>query len=164
MTKVKTSKAKTAPVAVAATALLAPPIEPVDKPVVPRDEKGRFPVGVSGNPAGRAKGAKNRITLARLILEEGLRQQLTKAGPDIMRKALKMALEGDDKIMRVLLDKMLATPRGDDAAEARDPEMTVNIHNLTSGAPAAVKVEAQHVHLKIPHEKPGLRPSELSHE
>jgi hypothetical protein len=138
--------------------------EKPDKPVVPRDNKGRFPVGVSGNPAGRAKGTKNRITLARLMLEESLRAQLTEKGPEIMRKALKMALSGDEKIMRVLLDKMLASPRGDDASEARDPEVNVNITNLTHGAPAAVKVDAHLVRLRLPQEKPGLRPNEKQHE
>lgn len=124
-----------------------------DKPPVKRDHKGRFPKGVSGNPLGRAKGTKNRITLARLLLEEELREQLSTNGPKIMRKAIKMALEGDDKIMRVLLDKMLATPKGDDAADAKDNEVRINITNLTSGAPAATKVEGDRVRVSIPNLK-----------
>lgn len=120
--------------------------------VLKRDENGRFPAGMSGNPAGRAKGTKNRITIARLMLEEGLRQSLTAAGPKIMNKAIKMALEGDPKIMRVLLDKMLASPRGDDAGDAKDAEVRVIVQNLTSGAPSATKVEAHRVHLTLPQE------------
>jgi hypothetical protein len=143
VTKVKTSTA------------LAPPqadTEP-DKLPARRDAKGRFPAGMSGNPAGRAKGTKNRITLARLMLEEVLRESLTAAGPKIMRKAIKMALSGEEKIMRVLLDKMLASPRGDDSADAKDTEVRVIVQNLTSGAPSATKVEAQTVNLRLPAPK-----------
>lgn len=117
-----------------------------------RDEKGRFPAGTSGNPAGRAKGTKNRITLARLLLEEQLRTQLTTNGPAILKKAIEMSLEGDQKVMRVLLDKILATPRGDDNESARDTEVRVIVQNLTSGAPSATKVEAKHVDLRLPKE------------
>ena len=135
------------------TALVPQVAEKPDHPPVKRDTKGRFPKGVSGNPMGRAKGTKNRITLARLMLEEELREQLTAAGPKIMKKAVKMALDGDDKIMRVLLDKMLATPKGDDASEAKDNEVRINITNLTSGAPAATKVEGERVRVSIPNLK-----------
>lgn len=118
----------------------------VDKAPALRDEKGRFPAGVSGNPHGRAKGTKNRITLARLMLEETLREQLTNKGSELMTTAIQMALGGDDKIMRVLLDKMLATPKGDDADNAKDTEVRVLIQNMTSGAPA--NFEATRVTLK----------------
>lgn len=136
-------------------ATMLPAEEPApDKPVVKRDPKtGRFPPGQSGNPLGKAKGTKNRITLARLMLEEGLRQQLTNAGPKIMQKAIKMALDGDDKIMRVLLDKMLTTPKGDDGSDARDNEVRITVNNLTSGAPSATKVEGHKISVALPQQK-----------
>jgi len=127
--------------------------ESEEKPVPARTQTGQFVKGQSGNPAGRTKGTKNRITLARLMLEEGLREQLTNAGPNIMKKAIKMALDGDDKIMRVLLDKMLTTPKGDDGSDARDNEVRINITNLTQGAPAATKVEGHTVRVAIPQQK-----------
>ena len=103
-----------------------------DKPPVQRDPvTGQYPKGVSGNPAGRVKGTKNRITLARLMLEEALRDSLTKAGPKLMRKAISMALKGDDKVMRALLDKMLATPRGDDETGAGDRDIRIVLQNFT---------------------------------
>jgi hypothetical protein len=49
-----------------------------------------------------------------------------------MKKAVKMALEGNDKVMRVLLDKMLATPKGDDSDNAPDRDIKILVQNLTS--------------------------------
>lgn len=131
----------------------APPAKPVE---VVRSDRGRFVRGHSGNPVGRTKGTKNRITLARLMLEEDLRKLLTRSGKELMSNAIQMALNGDEKIMRVLLDKMLATPKGDDAENARDTEIKVSIHNMTSGAPAATKVEATNVRLTMPNPPKGL--------
>lgn len=103
-----------------------------DKSPVLRDPAtGQYPKGVSGNPAGRVKGTKNRITLARLMLEEQLRAALTGAGPKLIRQAIKMALAGDEKILRALLDKMLATPRGDDEAGTGDRDIRIVLQNFT---------------------------------
>lgn len=128
------------------------------KDVVPaRDEKGRFPAGVSGNPAGRTKGAKNRITLERLLLEEQLRTTLSTEGPKLMKKAVKMALDGNDRVMRVLLDKMLATPKGDDSENAQDRDVKVIIQNLTTQNPsqqARPPIEGTVVRTQITKETP----------
>ena len=132
-----------------AKATAAPEVAQTDKPIAERDDKGRFPKGVSGNPAGRSKGTKNRITLERLLLEEALRGTLTKHGPKIMKKAIRMALAGNDKVMRVLLDKMLATPKGDDDGDARDREVTVLIQNLTSNQAKPV-IQGNAIRIPIP--------------
>lgn len=124
-------------------------------PVDSRDEHGRFVKGVSGNPAGRLKGTKNKITLARLMLEDQLREMLTDKGPKLMHKAIRMALKGDDKVMRVLLDKMLATPKGDDSDNATDRDVKVIIQNLTD--PRLVNrpvIEGQSITIKLPPEAP----------
>lgn len=140
MTKPKTVKADPAPA----------------QDVVPaRDEKGRFPAGVSGNPAGRAKGAKNRITLERLLLEEQLRTALSEKGPEILKKAVKMALDGNDKVMRVLLDKMLATPKGDDSEGAADRDIKVIVQNLTTTSPESrPPIEGAVIRTQITKESP----------
>lgn len=103
-----------------------------DSPPIARNEKGQFPAGTSGNPAGRVKGLRNKITLERLLLEDMLRQTLVDKSPALLNKAIKMALAGNEKIMRALLDKVLATPKHDDAGEARDNEIKILIQNLTS--------------------------------
>ena len=65
----------------------------------------KFVPGRSGNPAGKAKGTRNRTTLAIEALLAGEAEELT-------RKAIEMAKEGDGPALRMCLDR-LAPPRKD---------------------------------------------------
>ena len=65
----------------------------------------KFAPGQSGNPAGKAKGTRNKTTLAIEALLEGEADALT-------RKAIDMAKEGDGPALRMCLDR-LAPPRKD---------------------------------------------------
>ena len=65
----------------------------------------RFAPGQSGNPAGKAKGTRNKTTLAIETLLEGEAEELT-------RKAIEMAKAGDGPALRMCLDR-LAPPRKD---------------------------------------------------
>ena len=57
--------------------------------------RGRpFAKGVSGNPAGRPVGSRNKATLLALQLLEGEAEALT-------RKAVEQALEGDTTALRL---------------------------------------------------------------
>ena len=123
------------------------------------DGSGRFLRGHSANPAGRVKGLRNKITLERLLLEDMLRQTLVQKSPGLLKRAIKMAMghecdechvehkdengkpvrppcggyrPGNDRVMRALLDKVLATPKHDDAGEAKDNEIKILIQNLTN--------------------------------
>ena len=65
----------------------------------------RFAPGQSGNPAGKAKGTRNKTTLAIEALLEGEADALA-------RKAIEMAKDGDGPALRMCLDR-LAPPRKD---------------------------------------------------
>lgn len=67
--------------------------------------KKPFQPGQSGNPGGKAKGTRNRVTLAMEALLDGQAEALT-------QKAIAMALEGDGPAMRLCMDR-LAPPRRD---------------------------------------------------
>ncbi len=54
----------------------------------PRTAQGRFRKGMSGNPKGKPKGARHRVTRAAMGLLEGETEALT-------RKAIELALGGD---------------------------------------------------------------------
>lgn len=61
--------------------------------------QGKFKPGQSGNPAGKPKGTKNKITQAAMILLEGEAEALT-------RKAINLALEGDVTALRLCLERI----------------------------------------------------------
>ena len=64
-----------------------------------------FEPGQSGNPAGKAKGTRNKVTLAIEALLDGEAEALT-------RKAIELAKAGDMAALRLCLDR-LAPPRKD---------------------------------------------------
>jgi Family of unknown function (DUF5681) len=64
-----------------------------------------FKPGESGNPAGKPKGARNKVTLAIEALLDGEAEALT-------RKAIELAMGGDMTALRLCIDR-LAPPRKD---------------------------------------------------
>ena len=70
-----------------------------------KKQRGRpFAPGVSGNPAGRPKGALNHATRASLAMMQGQVEQLT--GVVVAR-----ALEGDMTAMKLVLDRLVPTAK-----------------------------------------------------
>ena len=70
-----------------------------------RRSRGRpFPKGQSGNPAGRPRGSSNRATRAAEMLLDGEATALT-------RKAVELALAGDQAALRLCLDRTVAPRR-----------------------------------------------------
>jgi Family of unknown function (DUF5681) len=68
-------------------------------------QRGRpFEPGLSGNPNGRPKGSRNRVTQAVEALIEG-------KGEALGAKAVEMALNGDASMLRVLLSTLVPTRR-----------------------------------------------------
>jgi hypothetical protein len=76
---------------------------------IPKQRRGGFQPGQSGNPAGRPKGARNRSTVAAESLLEGEAERLT-------RKAIDLALAGDSTALRLCMER-LVPPRKDRAIE-----------------------------------------------
>ena len=64
-----------------------------------------FEPGQSGNPAGKARGTRNKVTLAIEALLDGEAEALT-------RKAIELAKAGDMAALRLCMDR-LAPPRKD---------------------------------------------------
>jgi len=60
---------------------------------------GRFKQGQSGNPKGKAKGCRNKATLATLSLLEGEAEKIT-------RKAIDLALQGDMAAIKLCLERI----------------------------------------------------------
>lgn len=88
----------------------------------PKQRGKPFPKGVSGNPNGRPKGARNKATLAAEKLLDGEAKALT-------RKAIELAKTGDVTALRLCMDRIVP-PR-------RDRAVTFKLAPITDGASAA---------------------------
>jgi hypothetical protein len=67
--------------------------------------KGRpFGKGVSGNPAGKPPGTRNRTTLAVQELLSGEAERLT-------RKCVELALQGDSTALRLCMERLAPPPK-----------------------------------------------------
>src|SRR3954469_16604258 len=64
-----------------------------------------FQKGQSGNPSGKPKGTRHRVTMAAETLMEGEAEAIT-------RKAIELAKEGDSPALRLCMDRIYP-PRRD---------------------------------------------------
>ena len=83
----------------------------IDKQKNSKNSASQFPKGISGNPAGRPPGSRNKATLLMEALLEGEADQLT-------RKVIELGKKGDINALRICLDRLLP-PRKDRAIQLR---------------------------------------------
>ncbi len=69
-----------------------------------RDQRGRFLRGQSGNPAGRPRGCLDHVDRAAQVLLAG-------EGAALTRRAIELALDGDQQAMRLCLERVLGPCR-----------------------------------------------------
>ena len=100
----------------------------------------RFPEGQSGNPSGRPKGSKNKITLLKQMLEVQLREAAQNRMPEILDKAMELALEGDKTMLKLLLE--LHMSKGYATEERASEKVEINISTRTEEPKPAVVAEA----------------------
>jgi hypothetical protein len=81
--------------------------------MVDRDGKGRFVQGYGGGP-GRPKGSTDRYAKYRALVDPDL--------PNLIKKLMAMALEGDVTAARILLDRVWPAQ----AEEIRDMELAID--------------------------------------
>lgn len=100
-----------------------------------RKQRGRpFLKGVSGNPAGKPKGARNRSTLAAEALLDGEAERLT-------RKAIELALGGDVVALKLCMERILP-PRKERLLQFDLPALE-HAPNAQSAIPALLKAVSE---------------------
>jgi hypothetical protein len=93
-----------------------------------RTVEGKFVKGMSGNPSGRPKGSKNQLTLLKQSLEVQLREQAAPELPEVMQKAVELALAGDRTMIKLLLELHMSKGIAEDR-EVRDQfSITIGTH------------------------------------
>jgi hypothetical protein len=93
----------------------------------PEQKPWRFQPGKSGNPAGKPKGTRHKVTLAMEALLDGEADKLT-------RKAVEMAIAGDTIALRLCLDRLLPPRKGRPVSFELPPVKTASDASLASAA------------------------------
>lgn len=81
--------------------------------------------GVSGNPAGRPEGSRNRATLALQALLEG-------QGERVIQKAVELALSGNETALRLVVERLLPV--------AKERPVRLNLPKLVNASDVAEAV------------------------
>lgn len=90
--------------------------------------------GQSGNPLGRPKGSKNKITMLKQVLEGELRSQLAPQMAQVLAKAIEMALDGNESMIKLLVDKTVPTTKVDDSESNEGGKIQIMIGKLPDRA------------------------------
>ena len=92
--------------------------------------KHLFQPGQSGNPTGRRKGSKNKVTLLKEAVLMDAEDLVLRKFKDIVEKTIELAENGDSTCLKILWDRVL--PKDIDKQSKRDDKMniTINIEGL----------------------------------
>lgn len=105
--------------------------------IAERDETGRFLT--SGNPKGRPKGSKNRVTLLKLMAEEAVREDNSDDMLKVARLVIDQAMEGDSRSQKLVWDAIVSKGTTDDRAVAKE-KVEINIGGyVPNSAPVEVR-------------------------
>jgi hypothetical protein len=80
----------------------------------------KFVAGQSGNPSGRPKGSKNRVTLLKLMAEEAVRENNSDLILQICQGILQDALEGDKDMRKLVWQSVMSKGSFDDKTQAQE--------------------------------------------
>lgn len=112
-----------------------------DDPTPERDDAGKFPQGVSGNPVGRPKGSKNKVTLMKLMAEEAVRTKNEDRMLEVADLVIERALEGDFRCSKLVWEAIMSRSSADDASKARE-KVEIKL-NLGSSRPEKEVLDAE---------------------
>ena len=117
--------------------------ETADKELV-RSEDGRFLPGKSGNPDGRPKGSKNKITIMKIAAESSVREDNFDKMLEVCSQIIQAALDGDKQARKLVWESMMTKGVSDEAAKSGGkPQINLN---FTSEAPTLTVEGTTHEH------------------
>lgn len=121
---------------------MATEVAPKVGDVIERDN-GRFVKGVSGNPNGRPKGSRNKITLMKLMAEEAVREKNAEKMLEVANIIIEQAIDGDKESQKLVWNAIMSKSNLDAEKTAGD-KVTITIGRVES-APKTTKTTTKEV-------------------
>jgi len=105
---------------------------------------GQFVEGVSGNPLGRPKGSKNKITLLKMTTEQAWRERNQDLLDEVLDMILQDALEGDKGSRRMIFDAVVSKANvQEDKSAGHKQQITVHRMTVSKGDDVNVSEEEE---------------------
>ena len=104
-----------------------------------RNTEGKWLPGKSGNPRGRPKGSKNRITLLKMMAEEAVREQHTPQMLAVIKQIIDSAQDGDKEAQRLVWNAIMSRGLSDSDGKGRE-KVEIRIGTMENG-PSPVIIE-----------------------
>lgn len=99
--------------------------------------------GQSGNPAGRPKGVRNKITMMKEVLEGELRAQVGPQMAAVLAKAISMALDGNEQMIKLLVDKTVPTTKSREDEPSQKEKVIIQIGRLPDRVPDGTVINGE---------------------
>ena len=107
-------------------------------PLVRDNTTGRFLKGVSGNPNGRPKGSKNKVTMLKLMVEEAVREDNADKMLQVANLIVNQALEGDKDSQKLVWASIMSKSAADNSVAGKE-SVQINI-STTDSAPKKAEI------------------------
>ena len=100
--------------------------------------------GQSGNPAGKPKGTKNKLTLLREAQMEKQEKKLLKKYPELMETVMTQAVEGCRQSHKMMMELFEKNKRADEEkGEGADKSININIMGAKASKVSGSTIEAE---------------------
>lgn len=84
--------------------------------------------GQSGNPAGRPKGAKGKVTLLREAVLQNAETTVLESWQDIVETTIALANSGDTTALKILWDRVIPSKRAVDINHNNQDKLNITIN------------------------------------
>jgi len=96
-----------------------------------RRADGTFVKGVSGNPDGRPKGSKNKITEIKLLTEQAVRSKRLEDMIEVCELIIAQARDGDSRSQKMVWDAMMSKASStEDKAAGTKQQIEIGVMNV----------------------------------
>ena len=103
-------------------------IGPPKKKTLPEPmKKTRWVKGVSGNPKGRPKGKKTRLTLLREAVLQNAETLVLSEWEELVKTTIELAKQGDSTCIKILWDRVIPAKRAVEDKDGKEDRLNINI-------------------------------------